>query len=141
MLYKKVEQGYQALLLEQIYEKGHWQIPQGGRDGESLECAGSRELQEEIGTYRFRPIKTFANLHKYKFPNNSGKKYRNYKGQSQGLLIAEFTGQDKDIKLNFWEYVAWQWVDIDQLFETVNPVRQKSMKIYIEKFKNNIIKK
>ncbi len=106
-----------------------------------MEKAGIRELQEEIGTYRFRSIKTFSNLHKYQFPNNHGKKYRNYKGQSQGLLIAEFTGRNKDIKLNFWEYVAWKWVDIDELLESVHPVRQRAIKIYIEKFKNNIINK
>ncbi len=139
MLYKKVGHKYYVLLLERSNEADHWQILQGGRDGESLQIAGTRELQEEIGTYKFKPKMTFSNLHKYSFPDKQNKKYRNYKGQSQGLFIAEFTGDDKDIKINFWEYRSWKWVNIDDLLEFVHPVRKKSIKIYIEKFKESII--
>jgi len=143
MLYKKVGQNYQVLLLERSEENGHWQIPQGGTDGEAIEKAGMRELQDEIGTYKFQTKASFLNLDKYDYTPEINKrtknKFRNYKGQRQGLLIAKFTGEDKNIKLNFWEHANWKWVDVDKSLSSVHPVRRKSMEIYIKKFKETIV--
>ena len=33
------------------------------------------------------------------------------------VLIAEFTGSDADIKVNFWEHAAWRWVEAGKLVE------------------------
>lgn len=147
ILYKVEKNKQKILLLQRAGAKDHWQLPQGGTDNQNLEKAGTRELSEELGTYKFKPIKTYKNLHKYKFGNKKtfdDKTLRRhlygYKGQQQSLFIAEFHGQDKDIKLNYWDHSNWKWVDSEKLVEEVHEVRKKSAKIYLNKF-NEVINK
>jgi len=135
MLYKKTSSGIKILIVERQDDHDHWQIPQGGTDGEKLAVAGARELREELGTDKFIVKKTFNHLHVYEFAKvglNSGRS--GYKGQKQGLLIAEFTGYDEDIKINYWDHAAWQWVSIDNFIETVHPVRREGYKKFLTKF-------
>lgn len=120
----------------------HWQIPQGGTDGEPLNVAGARELREELGTNKFRKIASYKSLYKYLFPasfkskyNTPAKMVEGYKGQKQGLFIAEFFGKDDDIKINFWEHTDWKWVDIDDALSVVHPLRKKSLEIYLNKLR------
>lgn len=154
LLYKEEGGRKMILLAEREDEPGHWQLPQGGTDGESLEEAGARELREEIGNDKFVTKATFKNLHRYIFHNKEGKaEYRglkkrdavfcehkkhryDYKGQKQGLYIAKFTGGDQDIKICFWDHVAWKWVEADRLVEAVHPVRRIGAKVFLEKFKS-----
>lgn len=147
LLYKKVKSGYQILIVERAEELGHWQIPQGGTDGESLVVAGSREIREELGTDNFKPIATFANLYSYNFEIKETNKQHNivfakrmygYKGQKQGLLIAEFLGNDSEIKINKYEHHSWRWVDCENFLQVIHPIRQEAGKIYLDKFKNVI---
>ncbi|MFH1522413.1 MAG: WecB/TagA/CpsF family glycosyltransferase [Patescibacteria group bacterium] len=133
LLYKIVGDNYKILIVERGDLPGHWQLPQGGLDGESIEVAGRRELGEEVGTDKFKDIKTYKNLHKYKFAPNPVEKY-NYKGQKQSLFIAQFQGQDSDIKVNFWEHKSWKWVEATSLVNEVNPVRRNGAKIFLDKF-------
>jgi len=142
LLYKRVNGKIQVLLAERNHPVGHWQLPQGGTDGEDLITAGSRELREEIGTRKFKPIANFKNLHRYKFGNNYGgragvksSQILGYKGQRQGLFIAEFIGQDSDITINFWDHRAWRWVDLEKVAGEVHPYRKEAAKIFMEKFK------
>lgn len=133
----------EILLIERRDDKGHWQIPQGGTDGESLKEAGSRELREELNTDKFIIRASYKNLFRYLFPNleveknrvkNAQYKYKfDYKGQKQGLIIAEFTGQDSDIKVNFWEHLNFKWVKESEFVNSVHRVRQESAKIFLEK--------
>ncbi|MDD5071693.1 MAG: WecB/TagA/CpsF family glycosyltransferase [Patescibacteria group bacterium] len=142
LLCKKDSVQYQILLLERMNQAGHWQLPQGGTEGEDLITAGSRELKEEIGTDKFKPVASFKNLWKYKFGkilskfNVEAKIIWGYKGQKQGLFIAEFLGEDKDIKINFWEYRNWKWVGADNLIKEVYPDRREATRIFLEKFKS-----
>jgi N-acetylglucosaminyldiphosphoundecaprenol N-acetyl-beta-D-mannosaminyltransferase len=143
LLYKKENNSYKVLIVAREGDPNHWQLPQGGTDGESLAQAGAREMREELGTTNFTTTACFTNLSRYTFTvdkkNNdkSGKKYKyDYKGQKQGLYIAEFTGQDQDIKLNFWDHVAWRWVEYDQLVQAVHPLRRPSTQIFLDKFKS-----
>ncbi|MFA5023845.1 MAG: WecB/TagA/CpsF family glycosyltransferase [Patescibacteria group bacterium] len=138
LLYKKNQGKNKILLIERADEPGHWQLPQGGTDGESLEQAGARELREEIGTTNFTTKAIFKNLYRYRFPRNSEhKKYcYNYKGQEQGLYVAEFTGTDNDLKIRFWDHIAWKWVDADNLVGEIHPVRETGSKIFLAKFKS-----
>ncbi|MBU0721953.1 WecB/TagA/CpsF family glycosyltransferase [Patescibacteria group bacterium] len=135
---------YKILIVERKNNKNHWQLPQGGTDHEPLLKAGARELREEIGIDKFKPVAVFSNLHQFIFNEQMGKygvlaKYQSgYKGQKQGLFIAEFLGQDQDIKINFWEHSAWRWVDSDDLVDQVHPIRKLSAKIFLEKFKQVI---
>ena len=133
------------LIVRRNEKEEHWQIPQGGTDGETLDIAGARELREELGTDKFRKIASYKTLHKYLFPAGFNSKYNapanlieGYKGQKQGLFIAEFLGHDNDIKINFWEHSDWKWVDINEALETVHSIRKESLKIYLEKLKARV---
>ena len=147
LLYRKKKEGYQLFLVERTDYPGHWQIPQGGLDGESALRAGERELTEEIGNNKFRMVGAYNNLYKYKFGERSSesrvravksKKHTGYKGQRQSLAIAEYLGDDLDVRINFWDHKNWKWVDREKAMEEVNIVRHTAMKIFLEKF-NNLI--
>ena len=145
LLYKKEGNSFKILMVRRKEKENHWQIPQEGTDRETLELAGEREMREKLGTDKFRKIKTYKNLHKYKFPPHYNSKYNTpanlvegYKGQKQGLYIAEFLGNDNDIIINFWEHTEWKWVKIGDAFKTVHHMRRESLKIYLKKLKENI---
>jgi len=138
LLYKKDASGYKIFIVERTDKKDHWQLPQGGTHGEVLEEAGARELREEIGNDNIRIITAIPDLWKYNFGGDAGKykaqRRSGYKGQKQGLLIAEYLGQDADIKINFWDHSAWRWVEAEKLVEAVFSARQESTKLFLEKF-------
>jgi 8-oxo-dGTP pyrophosphatase MutT (NUDIX family) len=140
-LYKKEGGKIKILLVERRDVDNHWQIPQGGTDGEDLKTAGGRELFEETGVKNLIVKAVFPSLHKYLFPKKpapyGSKFYKyDYKGQKQGLYIAEFLGDDSEIKINFWDHQAWQWVETDKALDVLDPVRREAFKIYLEKFKS-----
>ncbi len=141
-LYKKEGNDYLVLLVERQDEPGHWQLPQGGLDGQSVAAAGARELAEEINCRQFKPRAVFGFLYKYKFnkelAKNKNKKHWGYKGQKQALFIAEFSGQDKDIKVNYYEHRAWQWASVEEVLNIVHPCRRPATALYLEKFKQAV---
>lgn len=149
ILYKKVmkladEKGvkYKILLVLRSDQPEHWQLPQGGTEGEDIKIAGARELREELNTDKFKIIKTFKNVYKYRFRDQIGKYGAQkgtafgYKGQKQSLIIAEFLGKDSDIEVNFWDHSGWKWVDSDKIINEVFPIRRDAIKIFLEKFDN-----
>ena len=144
MLYKKEDDDYKILLVERRDESGHWQLPQGGTDGESLAQAGSRELREELATNKFKKVAIFPNLWQYEFGSKlskfgvPAKSVWGYRGQKQGLFIAEFLGCDDDIKINFWEHRNWKWVRLQDLAKEAHPVRREAYRIYLNKFKQKL---
>jgi len=141
-LYKQDGDKIKVLIVEREDDPSHWQLPQGGTDGEPLEVAGAREAREELNTDKFLKKAIFKNVYKYDFPvasqpgslSLSRRFIFDYKGQRQGLFIAEFTGRDDDIKVNFWDHISWRWVDINDLVASVHPYRQKATRIFISKF-------
>lgn len=137
LLYKKTEEGTEIFVLKRSDEKDHWQIPQGGLDGESLRTAAIRELHEEIGSNSFRVHKTFKNIHRYKFPEHARKENLfGYKGQKQSLAIAEFTGHDGEIKIAPYNHEDWKWVKLEELQYVVHECRQEGTGKFLKKFKN-----
>lgn len=140
MIYKKEGNDYKILLVERQNDPGHWQMPQGGTGGESLEAAGLREMREELGSEKFRPVCASKNIWKYKFGNRvskygvTSKLARGYKGQKQGLLIAEFTGKDEEIRINFWDHRDWKWIEAQDLVEGVHETRKGISKKCLDKF-------
>lgn len=143
LLYKKEGSGYKILIVERIDEPGHWQLPQGGTDGENFMLAGRRELSEELNTDKFKAITGFKNLYQYEFipAMRRFNEIYGYRGQKQSLFIAEFNGNDSDIKVNFWEHRAWRWAEAEKLAGTVHPTRQAGAKIFMEKFREVINRK
>ena len=145
LLYQRENDKFKILIVERADSTGHWQLPQGGVDGQDIMSAGARELSEEINTDKFKPVAAFAKLHQYEFGNLMGKfmvpakKVRGYRGQKQSLFIAEFLGADADIKVNFWEHAAWRWVEAEKLVAEVHPVRRASAKIFMDKFNEFVI--
>lgn len=141
-LYKKAGDSYQVLILERQDAPGHWQIPQGGKDGEPPEVAGRRELNEEVGTDSFRTVTVFRNVHSYIFRYNIIKRYDGrsggYKGQRQDLYIAEFIGSDQEFKLCPWDHTRWRWEDIGTIVDTVHEDRRQAMLKFVECFKKTI---
>lgn len=138
-LFKKEGTETMVLIAERTDVSGHWQLPQGGTDGESIEVAGSRELREELGTNKFIARASFKNVYRYLFKDrgkDDTRMFKNYKGQSQGLFIAEFTGVDADIKINFWDHRAWKWVPSEKLVESVHRVRQQGAETFLKKFQS-----
>ena len=135
MLYKKTAEGARILVVARQEDHNHWQLPQGGTDGETIAVAGARELREESGTDKFIPIKSFTDIYRYKFSKaRDNLRHTGYKGQKQGLFIAEFTGNDSDIKINYWDHAAWQWISTDKLLETIHPCRREGTTIFLKKF-------
>ncbi|MEI6597319.1 MAG: NUDIX domain-containing protein, partial [bacterium] len=122
----------------------HGQLPQGGTDGQNLMTAGRRELSEELNNDKFKSVAVFSKLYVYEFGEEtskygvSAKAACGYRGQKQGLFIAEFLGSDEVIKINFWEYSAWRWVEAEKLIESVHTIRRTAAKIFMEKFKEII---
>jgi N-acetylglucosaminyldiphosphoundecaprenol N-acetyl-beta-D-mannosaminyltransferase len=140
LVYKRIGDKYYILLVERADEPGHWQLPQGGTDGQAVDTAGLRELREELNCDKFRKVAVFKNLYKYKFVQNlskfgnSARRCWGYRGQKQSLLISEFLGDDKEIKLNFWDHSSWRWVQADKILNAVHPVRRQGTKIFLRKF-------
>ncbi|MBI4812610.1 WecB/TagA/CpsF family glycosyltransferase [Candidatus Falkowbacteria bacterium] len=139
---KKYE--YKILVVERQNESNHWQLPQGGMDGENIKNAGRREVEEELGIKKINVIKIYKNLYKYDVRpphaeyTNRFRSY-GYRGQKQSLVIAEFLGRDEDIKINFWDHSGWKWIDADNLVNEVHPIRREATKIFLEKFKTFVI--
>ncbi len=126
-------ENYQVLLVKRTEGSDHWQIPQGGIDTDSIKLAGIREIYEELGIINFVPKTILKNVFKYK-SNNPGR--YGHKGQRQSLLIAEFTGNDIDIKINYWDHSDWKWVKASEVLDKVHPIRREGMEIFLNKFKN-----
>jgi len=144
-LFKKEAGKIKVLILERRDEANHWQLPQGGTDGEDLETAGRREIFEETGLKDLKTVAIFKNLYKYSFPKmtDSEERFRgskryvyDYKGQKQGLYIAELTDLNQEVKVCFWDHVNFKWVDADDLINNLHPYRQPGAKIFLAKFKS-----
>lgn len=101
------------LVAERVSFKGAWQFPQGGvDDGESVEEALFRELQEEIGVTRdlVSPVMVRSG-YRYAFPKGR-LKYGIYGGQEQTYYLCSFHGTDADIHLDTHhrEFSRWKWI-------------------------------
>lgn len=138
MVYKKTADGVKILTLAREDDNNHWQLPQGGTDGQKLELAAKRELEEELGTDKFNIRGVLKNVYRYKFNGPTDSRFSGYKGQKQSLVIAEFTGEDREIKINYWDHRAWRWNEAHKLIDSLHPCRQTGAKIFLTKFNQSI---
>lgn len=138
MVYKKTSEGVKILTLAREDDYNHWQLPQGGTDGQKLELAAKRELEEELGTDKFDIKRVIKNVHRYRFNGPTESRFSGYKGQKQSLAIAEFTGTDDEIKINYWDHCAWRWNKITELLDNIHPCRYQGAQIFLNKFNKYI---
>jgi putative (di)nucleoside polyphosphate hydrolase len=112
-----------------------WQFPQGGiREGASLVSEMRRELIEEIGTDDVTVVKISTKQYIYDFPKGLRRKHKQYDGQSQQWVLAEFSGNDAAI--NFIrepaEFDAFEWVPaqtaLDRIVDFKKDVYSRALK-------------
>jgi putative (di)nucleoside polyphosphate hydrolase len=101
------------LIAERVGVSNAWQFPQGGvDDGEDLEVALYREVQEEIGVKK-KLINIVQKRGGYRYPFPKGRlKYGVYGGQEQTYYLCDFLGSEKDIDLDQpgREFIRHRWI-------------------------------
>ena len=115
---------------ERIDTPGAWQMPQGGiDDGEDIETAAFRELQEEVGTQRAEIIRISEQVVRYDLPPDVQKRLWNgqFRGQEQIWVAMRFNGMDEDIILDDHddpEFRQWQWLPLPETIELIVPFKR-----------------
>ena len=129
---------------ERIDTPGAWQMPQGGIDeGEDIETAARRELQEEIGSNKVELLEVASQTTCYDLPGTLQQELWNgrFRGQEQSWVAMRFTGMNSDINLNAFdppEFKAWQWVDLHDTLELIVPFKRDTYKQVITMFEGLI---
>lgn len=132
---------------ERLDNPGAWQMPQGGIDeGEDLETAVFREMEEEIGTRNARILGMMEEWLHYEFPERTAAKLWNgkYRGQKQKWIALEFLGTDADINLmahTHPEFSRWQWVALPQLLDFAVPFKRNVYAQVIDAFRHHAIER
>jgi putative (di)nucleoside polyphosphate hydrolase len=117
-------------LAERIGSAESWQMPQGGIDeGEDLEVAVFREMEEEIGTRNAEIIGMVEEWLCYDFPAHTAQKLfgGKYRGQRQKWIALRFLGQDSEIDLEAHdhpEFSRWKWVPLSELMKYAVPFKR-----------------
>ena len=117
---------------ERIDNPGAWQMPQGGIDeGETVEDAFFREMEEEIGSTLAEIIKIHDTPLRYDLPPHLLGKLWNgqFGGQEQIWVAARFMGLDSDINIHAHrqpEFQAWQWSPLDQILDLIVPFKRET---------------
>jgi len=120
-----------------------WQMPQGGIDeGEELHPAGLRELEEETGVTAdlVTILAESREEYLYDLPDELlGKLWGGrYRGQRQRWLLVRFNGEDAQIRLDAHqhpEFLAWRWVEPDQLPDLIVPFKKRVYRQVVEEFR------
>ncbi len=108
--------GYQILLLRKPRKRDAWQLPQGGREeGETIEQAALRELNEEAGISNAKVIGKSAAVYQYDFPA-SYRRFRpdHVKGQKIEFICA-LTDADTTVTVDQKEINLFVWVTLEEL--------------------------
>lgn len=104
------------LVCERIDSQGAWQFPQGGVDeGEELETALKREVEEEIGV-RAKHYKILSSRGGYRYEYGSGPKVKkgvSYEGQEQTYYLCQLEkgAPDPDVEQPGQEFANWKWIE------------------------------
>jgi len=146
LLARKGSFGWEVLLVKRQESTDHWQLPQGGIDGEAIRRAGLREIREETGIEKLVVRGIFKNAFKYRFYQtdyrgavNGVKRHLDYRGQSQSFLVAEMLDPQEEIKINFWDHDAYRFVPLDEFPKEVYPIRREMAEKFLEFAKKVLI--
>ena len=121
----------------------HYQMPQGGVDeGEDLETAMWRELQEEISVKKENA--QILDYHKewltYDLPYDTSLKFwgGKFKGQKQKWFVLRLIGEDSLIDINTEEpeFKDWKWVDINEIVDLIVPFKKDMYKQIVDNFQH-----
>ena len=120
-----------------------WQMPQGGIDeGEDIETACFREMQEEIGTNKAEILRIHPDWLNYDIPEELANRLWSgaYRGQTQKWVALRFTGSDSDINIETEEpeFISWQWLSPEQLVQRAVPFKQGVYENLMHTFKDEI---
>ena len=123
-----------------------WQMPQGGIDeGEELHPAALRELEEETGVTAdlVTILAESREEYLYDLPESLiGKLWGGrYRGQRQRWLLVRFNGADEQIRLDAHkhpEFLAWRWVEPEQLPDLIVPFNKRVYRQVVEEFRTLI---
>lgn len=138
-IYQQIGDRIKVLMVERRDQPGHWQLPQGGLDGQSIKKAGLREAKEELNISKLEPKAIFRNLYKYEFKGVLSK--YGYRGQRQNLLVLKYLGQGNEIKINYYDHRSFEFVNLEDVLSKIAPIRKEAGEIYIKKFKEFIYAK
>ncbi len=115
-----------------------WQFPQGGIDeGEEVQEALFRELEEEIGTSSAEIVAEYPEWISYDFPEKIAQKMKPYKGQTQRYFLLKL---DDDAKINLQtehpEFMDYKFVSVDEVLDMTAHFKKPVYETVINYFKN-----
>ncbi|WP_294966904.1 RNA pyrophosphohydrolase [Sulfurimonas sp.] len=115
-----------------------WQFPQGGIDeGEEVQEALLRELEEEIGTNKIEIVAEYPEWISYDFPPKIAKKMSPYKGQKQKYFLVKLKKSAKiDINTAHPEFSDYKFVGVDEALNLSASFKQAVYETVIRYFKN-----
>ena len=115
-----------------------WQFPQGGIDeGEEVQEALFRELEEEIGTKKAEVIGEYPEWISYDFPEKISKKMKPYKGQTQRYFLLKLSKNARiDLATKHPEFDDYKFVGIDKVLGMTAHFKKPVYNTVINYFKN-----
>lgn len=119
----------------------HWQMPQGGIDGnETPRNAALRELKEEIGTDHAEILGEARRWLTYDLPADLARTAwgGRYRGQRQKWFAARFLGDDAEIDLDTAhpEFTDWRWIEPASLPDLIVPFKRQLYRDVMDEFRS-----
>jgi len=109
-----INKNKKVMMCEHIWIDDAWQLPQGGiESGETPEVTVIRELDEELGSKKFKIIKQMPEKLKYFFPFYLKEKYDSG-GNNQTFFLVYYYGEDSEIRFDNQEkpeFKSFKWVE------------------------------